>query len=161
MTIKADTVVYIAFTLKDKNGELLDEATKDMPLPFVAGHDQIIPSLEAALIGKKDGDKINLVIEPEDAFGEYDEAYVQEASKDMFDQIDDLIEGMDVEVEVETEDGNTLAMARIKSIKDNKVTLDLNHPLAGKTLDYSIEVISTREMTAEEQDIGNIRELID
>ena len=60
MTIKADTVVYIAFTLKDKNGELLDEATKDMPLPFVAGHDQIIPSLEAALIGKKDGDKINL-----------------------------------------------------------------------------------------------------
>ena len=105
--------------------------------------------------------KLILVIEPEDAFGEYDEAYVQEASKDMFDQIDDLIEGMDVEVEVETEEGNTLAMARIKSIKDNKVTLDLNHPLAGKTLDYSIEVISTREMTAEEQDIGNIRELID
>ena len=67
---------------------------------------------------------------------------------------------MDVEVEVETEEGNALAMA-ITKINDETVILDLNHPLAGQTLSYEVEVVATREMTAEEMDLGNIKELID
>ena len=68
---------------------------------------------------------------------------------------------MDVEVEVETEEGNALAMAKITKINDETVILDLNHPLAGQTLSYEVEVVATREMTAEEMDLGNIKELID
>ena len=161
MAIKEDTVVYIAFKLKDTNGDILDEASKDAPLPFIAGREQIIPGLEAALLGKKDGDKINIVIEPDDAFGNYDEGFIQETTKEMFDEIDGLAEGMDVEVEVETEEGTTLAIAKISKITNDNVTLDLNHPLTGKTLSYEVEVVATREMTAEEMDLGNIKELID
>lgn len=161
MAIQEDTVVYIAFKLKNTNGDVLDEASKDAPLPFIAGREQIIPGLEAALLGKQDGDIVNIVIQPDDAFGNYDEAFIQEASKDMFNEVEGLAEGMDVEVEVETEEGNALAMAKITKINDETVILDLNHPLAGQTLSYEVEVVATREMTAEEMDLGNIKELID
>ena len=77
MAIQEDTVVYIAFKLKNTNGDVLDEASKDAPLPFIAGREQIIPGLEAALLGKQDGDIVNIVIQPDDAFGNYDEAFIQ------------------------------------------------------------------------------------
>ena len=123
MAIKENTVVYIAFKLKDTNGDVLDEATKDAPLPFIAGREQIIPGLEAALFGKNDGDKINIVIQPDEAFGNYDEAFIQETSKEMFDEVDGLAEGMEVEVEVETEEGTTLAIAKIAKITNENVIL--------------------------------------
>ena len=85
MAIQEDTVVYIAFKLKNTNGTP-DEASKDAPLPFIAGREQIIP-IEAALLGKQDGDIVNIVIQPDDA-GNYDEAFIQEASKDMFNEVE-------------------------------------------------------------------------
>jgi FKBP-type peptidyl-prolyl cis-trans isomerase SlyD len=158
MKIEKDSVVYIAFTLKGTDGEVLDQATADDPLPFIIGQDQVIPGLEKALIGKTDNDTLTLTLSPEEAFGVYQDDYVQEASKDMFEDADDLTEGMTVEVQMDTEDGDMMAMGTITKMTNDVVLVDLNHPLAGKTLHYDLEVVFVRQATPEEQDLGVIND---
>ncbi|MEK9727992.1 MAG: peptidylprolyl isomerase [Candidatus Margulisiibacteriota bacterium] len=161
MKIDQDSVVYIAFELKNDAGEVIDKATTEDPLPFIFGKAQIIPGLENALLGKSKGDNLTVELSPEDAFGDYEEEYIQEANIEMFNELGEIKVGMDIEVEMSTDDGPMAALGRILSIEDDKVFIDLNHPLAGKKLNYSVEVINVRELTPEEEDLGTIKDFVD
>ena len=94
MKIDESKVVYIAFQLKGDDGEIIDQATAEDPLPFIFGKGQIIPGLENALSGKSKGEKFDVSLSPEEAFGSYEEEYVQEATKDMFEDVGEIKLGM-------------------------------------------------------------------
>lgn len=149
-SLTENVVGAIAYTLT-VDGEVVDVVDRDDPIEYLHGAENIVPGLEAALEGKSKGDKFDVVIQPEDGYGEYDEEDVQEIPADEFDDLKGLKVGMDIELM--DEDGESYEATIIK-ITPKAVTLDFNPPLAGKVLNYSVEVIDVREATESELDMG-------
>ena len=134
------------------DGETLAQTDADDPMEYLHGAEEILPGLEAALTGKQVGDKFNVTLQPEDAYGEYDDEDVEEIDRADIPNVNELEVGM--VVEVEDEDGYAY-MAQVREIGDKVVILDFNPPLAGKTLTYDVEVVAVREATAEELEHGH------
>jgi FKBP-type peptidyl-prolyl cis-trans isomerase SlyD len=149
-----DLVVSLAYSLRDSEGELIDSADDDAPLEFIQGYGHIIEGLEEELYGMAIGDEKDLVIAPEDAYGEYDPEANQMASLDLFPQDMELEIGMPVELYDEETDEPVEAY--IADIYDDGVLLDFNHPLAGETLHFHVKVVALREATSEEIDHGHV-----
>jgi FKBP-type peptidyl-prolyl cis-trans isomerase SlyD len=153
MKIELNKVVLMHYKLSDKSGEVLDNSEGQEPLAFIHGGGSIIPGLEKELAGKKAGDKISASVEPKDAYGETQAELVQVVPKEGFQgAADELQVGM--QVQVETNDGPQVA--NVTSIKENDVTLDLNHPLSGMQLNFEVEIMDVRDATAEELDHGHV-----
>lgn len=142
-------VATIAYTLT-VDGEVIEEASKEDPLEYLHGAENIVPGLEAALLGKTIGDKLSVTLDPEDAYGEYDEDNFEEIEP--ADLPDDIEEGM--EILIEDDDGN-MYEAIVSEITDDAVVLDFNPDLAGKTVTFDVEVIALREADDEEMDHGH------
>jgi FKBP-type peptidyl-prolyl cis-trans isomerase SlyD len=134
------------------DGETLAQTDAGDPMEYLHGAEEILPGLEAALTGKQVGDKFNVTLQPEDAYGEYDDEDVEEIDRADIPNVNELEVGM--VVEVEDEDGYAY-MAQVREIGDKVVILDFNPPLAGKTLTYDVEVVAIREATAEELEHGH------
>lgn len=151
MNITADKAVTINYTLKDDEGKLIDES-KDSSFIYLHGHQNIIPGLEAELNDKSKGDTFSLVLEPKDAYGEYNPSITQTISKNAFG-------GQDVEVgmqfHAEGDDGHPVLIT-VSEINGDDVTIDGNPPLAGVTLNYDVEVMDVRDATDEELSHGHI-----
>ena len=111
---------------------------------------QIIPGLEKELINLNTGDKTDVLVQPVDAYGEYNEEAVQNLPKEQFAGID-LVEGMSLYGTGEA--GETVQVA-VKSISDEEVTIDYNHPMAGKTLMFTVSILDVRAATEEEIQVG-------
>lgn len=139
-------VVSLSYVLT-VDGQVVSQTEADEPLEYLHGAENIIPGLEAALVGKRVGDKVNVTLPPDDAYGEYDEDEIEEIDRDEMPEAEILEEGM--LVEVEDEDG-FVYVATVTSLTDDTVTLDFNPPLAGKTLTYDVEVLSIREANEDE-----------
>ena len=152
MKIEKNRVVQIHYTLKDDQGEILDSSVGQSPLPYIHGVGALIPGLEKQLAGKSAGDKFTAVIAPAEGYGEYDEDQVFEVPADGFQGDDELELGM--QVQLDTEDGP--AIATVTAIDGQVVTLDLNHPLAGISLYFDVEVMEVREATSQELDHGHV-----
>ena len=146
MQIGKDSFVSIHYTLKDETGEVLDTSDGRDPLGYIHGAGQIIPGLENKLEGKKAGDNFSVVIQPEEAYGARDESLVHEVPKTEFDTPDEIEVGMQFRVGAE---GGTLIMV-VAGVHDETVTLDGNHPLAGVTLNFDVDIAGVREATEEE-----------
>jgi FKBP-type peptidyl-prolyl cis-trans isomerase SlyD len=146
MEIGKNTVVSLAYTLTDTDGNVIDQTTTESPFKIVHGIGQIIEGLEEALEGKKAGDKFEVTIEPEDAYGELVENMIEKVPLSQFEGVDNLKEGM--QLEAHTEEG--LVIVTVKSIEGDTVILDANHPLAGMTLNFDVEVVDVREASEEE-----------
>ncbi len=153
MSITKDKVVQIHYTLKDKTGDVLDTSLERDPLAFIQGIGNIISGLENALDGKNVGDKINAVIEPADGYGEYTDDNVHKVPLASFEADGDEELKVGMEVRVETNQG--ISIAEVTKIEGEEVTLDLNHPLAGATLHFDVEVIDVRDATQQELDHGH------
>ena len=153
MTITENKVVLIHYTLKDSAGETLDSSEGREPLAFIQGIGNIIVGLEEALAGKAIGDKVSATIEPEKAYGvRVDEnVHIVPLSSFQADGDEKLVEGM--QVRVETNEG--VSIADVAKIDGEEVTLDLNHPLAGETLFFDVEIIDVREATKQELEHGH------
>lgn len=151
MTIANDNVVEFNYTLKDDEGNILDQS-QGQPLAYLHGHQNIIPGLEAQLLGKKVGDKFTASIEPADAYGEFDDAAVQEVPRENFQGVDNIEPGM--QFQSQTDDGHMM-LVTVKDVQDDMVIVDANHPLAGKKLHFDIEVVSIRDASAEELQHGH------
>lgn len=151
MQITDNTAVSFHYTLTNNSGEQLDSSIGSEPLLYLHGAGNIIPGLEAALVGKKAGDKLNVSIEPEHAYGLIDENMVQVVSKKMF-------EGMDVEVGMQfhADVSYGSGVITITAIDGDDVTIDGNHPLAGEHLNFDVEVVDVRPATADEIAHGHI-----
>ncbi|WP_410472551.1 peptidylprolyl isomerase [Faucicola mancuniensis] len=151
-TIAKDSVVYFNYTLKDDEGNVLDQS-QGQPLAYLHGYGNIIPGLEKQLLDKKVGDKFTTSIAPEEAYGEYSDEYVQEVPKANFQGVDNIEAGM--QFQSQTDDGHVM-LVTVRDVQDDIVIVDANHPLAGKTLHFDVEVVEIREATAEELAHGHV-----
>jgi len=154
MQIKTDAIVSIHYTLTDKAGEVLDTSDGQEPLAYLHGRGNLIPGLEKELEGKEKGAKFNITIPPEQGYGIRDESLVQQVSRDVFKDIQDLETGMSFQSNTE----NGAQIFTVIKIEDDKITIDGNHTLAGVTLTFDIEVTGVREATEEELSHGHVHE---
>ena len=144
-----DGVVVSATYKMVIDGEVIEEADANDPLQYLHGYENIVPGLEDALTGKTVGDKLSVTLQPEDAYGDYDEEDTELVERE--DMPDDIAPGM--EVVLEDEDGNMFD-ALIKEIKRDHVVLDFNPPYAGKVVSYDVEVVGLREADEDELETG-------
>ncbi len=153
MQIEQDKVVSFHYELKLDGGETIDSSIKrEEPLTFLAGHGQIIPGLESELIGMESGDKKSIRVTPENAYGVRDDRLVQTYPKEKLPDDIDYQKGK--VLQVQNKDGRPMEVL-ITNVTDEKVTLDLNHPLAGEHLNFEVEVTEIRDATEEELDHGH------
>ena len=153
---KVVTATYEMF-VDGENGqeELMERATTDHPLVYCHGLGMMLPKFEEALAGKQKGDKFDFRIDHTDAYGEYDEEGVLDLDKKMFFNGDGEFDSERVYVgaivPMNTVDGQVVN-AQILEISKDKVTIDLNHPLAGENLHFVGEIINLRDVTPAELD---------
>lgn len=151
MKIAEDTVVKMHYTLKNDSGEVLDSSDGADPLEYLHGAGNIIPGLEAALLGKSVGDKLNVTIAPADAYGERNEKLVQRIPKDQFPDPARLKEGM--QFQINGPQGPMIL--NVQEVTEKEVIVDGNPELAGETLHFDVHVTEVRKATAEELEHGH------
>lgn len=153
MSITMNKVVLMHYTLKNDGGQILDTSAEREPLAFIQGIGNIIPGLEKELEGKSTGDKINATVKPEDGYGMHSPENVHTVPKDNFQSEGD--EQLEVGMQVQVESNQGIALALVTDIKGENVVLDMNHPLAGETLHFDVEIMDVRDATADEISHGH------
>jgi len=146
-----DTVVELTYELTDSDGKLI-ERTED-PIEYLhGGYDGIFPLVERALAGKNVGDSCRVRLEPDDAFGEYDAELMHLEPRNKFPA--DVAIGM--RFEGRGVESGTKLVYTVTDVADDKVVVDGNHPLAGRTLQFTCTVTAVRAATAEEIAHGHV-----
>ncbi|TLY76257.1 MAG: peptidylprolyl isomerase [Gammaproteobacteria bacterium] len=152
MTIARDSIVTIHYTLRDDAGTIIDSSTSGEPLAYLHGRGNLVPGLERELAGKNAGDKLSVKLAAADGYGEYDKQLVQQVALRSLRAVSDLKVGM--RLQAQTQHGpRTVTVTRIAG---DMVTLDGNHPLAGKNLNFEIEITAVRAATQEELSHGHV-----
>jgi FKBP-type peptidyl-prolyl cis-trans isomerase SlyD len=145
-TIDADKVVTFHYTLRDETDAAIESSEGQSPVVYMHGHGNIVPGLEEQMSGKQSGDKFSATVPPEGAYGLHDPSAVQRVPIKHLQSKGKLEAGQ--MVAVNTRQG--ARHARVVKVGHFNVDLDLNHPLAGKTLKFDIEIVDVRAATAEE-----------
>jgi FKBP-type peptidyl-prolyl cis-trans isomerase SlyD len=153
-TVRDGLVVSMEYTLS-VDGEVLDSSKDAGPLQFLAGYDNIVPGLEREMVGMKIGESKDVLVLPEDGYGEFDEEAFMEVPRSEFPSDMELETGL--ELNVTDEDGQH-QLAFVESFNDKTVHLDFNHPLAGAKLQFNVKVVALREATKDELDHGHAHE---
>nr|BAL53172.1 FKBP-type peptidyl-prolyl cis-trans isomerase SlyD [uncultured Gammaproteobacteria bacterium] len=146
MQVSENKVVSIHYTLTNDAGEVIDTSVGRAPLSYLHGAGNLIPGLEKALEGKACGDHIDVSLAPEEAYGQRDEALIQVVPKSTFEGIEEIEPGM--QFQAQTPAGRQILT--VVEVYDDEVVIDGNHPLAGETLHFSVEITEVREATEEE-----------
>ncbi len=147
MNIAEKLFVSIDYHLSLESGEKVDSSLEGRPLGFVTGTGRIIPGLENALMGKAPGESLKVTLEPEEAYGEVDPGLLQEIPKSSFPGDVEITPGM----AFQAQSPRGPVKVTVTAINDNDtVTIDRNHPLAGKRLFFDVKVVEVREPLAEE-----------
>jgi FKBP-type peptidyl-prolyl cis-trans isomerase SlyD len=144
--INADKVVTFHYVLRDQESELIESSEGKDPVTYMHGHNNIVPGLETQMAGKQSGDKFSATVLPEDAYGLRDPNAVQRVPIKHLQSKGKIVPGQ--MVAVNTRDGARHAL--VVKVGHFNVDLDLNHPLAGKTLVFEIEIVDVRAATEEE-----------
>lgn len=152
MKIADNAVVAIHYTLKDSTGDVLDSSEQQEPLNYLHGAGNIIAGLESALLEKSVGDALEVTVEPAEAYGERNENLVQTVPRSSFEGVEQIDVG--AKFEASTDQGPVSVV--VTEVTEDSVVVDGNHPLAGQTLHFSVEVIEVREASAEEIDHGHV-----
>ena len=152
MQIGKHKVVSIDYTLTNDDGEVIDSSKGQEPLAYIHGIGFMIPGLENALEGKSKGDSLSVTVEPEDAYGERDDALVKTVERSMFGDVEKLEVGM--QFQGDSDDG--VEVVTVIAIEGDTVTVDGNHPLAHATLNFDVQVVDVREASKEELDHGHV-----
>lgn len=148
---KVATLIYEMY-LVDESGkeEVAERATLEQPLVYCHGEGMMLPAFEQAMAGKDVDEAFDFVITPDQAYGDYDEEGVRELDKKLFYNGDEEFDSERVYegaiVPMTTTDGQIIN-AQVIEITDDKVTIDLNHPLAGETLHFVGKVVDVRDVT--------------
>jgi FKBP-type peptidyl-prolyl cis-trans isomerase SlyD len=152
MQVADNMAVSIHYTLSNDDGDVIDSSVGDDALVYLHGKGNIISGLEQALYGKEVGDKFNVRIPAEDAYGEFMEERVQVIPRSMFEGIDELEVGMKFHADVSSGPG----VVSIVAIDGDDITIDGNHPLAGMALTFDVEIVDVRPASREELAHGHI-----
>ncbi|GAB6011976.1 FKBP-type peptidyl-prolyl cis-trans isomerase [Viscerimonas tarda] len=155
MKISQNKFVSLTYDLNVGEGEdreLMERATPENPLEFIFGTNSMLPAFEEKVDNLSEGDNFSFTLTPEQAYGEYDDEHVVDLPKDIFEvdgKIDDTVVFEGNIVPMMDADGNRLN-GSVVAIKDEVVTMDFNHPLAGETLNFTGKVLTVRDASAEE-----------
>lgn len=152
MKVAKDLVVSLAYQVRTEDGVLVDESPVSAPLDYLHGHGSLIAGLEKALEGHSVGDRFDVFILANEAYGNYDEVLVQRVPKDVFMGVEELEVGM--RFLADTDQGPV--PVEITGVEDDHVVVDGNHMLAGQNLNFNVEVIAIREATEEELVHGHV-----
>ena len=152
MQIGERTVATFHYTLTDAAGKVIDSSDGRAPLSYLHGAGNIVPGLEKEMSGKKQGDTFNVVVAPEEGYGMPNPMMIQVVPREAFQGVDTLEVGM--EFQAQTPQGPmSVAIAKIDG---DEVMVDGNHPLAGQTLHFAIEVTDVRDASLEELTHGHV-----
>lgn len=143
-------VYSINYNLRNAEGVTVDTSEGGEPLTFLEGTGQVVKGIEKALEGRKPGDFLEVTVPPALAYGEHNPDYVQVVSKSLFDGVESVVAGM----KFQTNTGEQTQVVKVVAVQGDSVTVDANHPLAGFTLYFDIEVLAVREATEEEVRLG-------
>ena len=154
MKIQDKNVVNIKYTLTDNDNNIIDKS-EDGNFSFLIGSGNIIPGLENALIDKAVGEKFDVSIKPEEAYGDYNEELIHQVPKTQFPPDVEIEAGM--QFQGQTPDGQ-MTVVKVKEVKEDMVFVDNNHPLAGVHLNFAVEVSNIREATATELEHGHVHD---
>ncbi len=146
MNIVKDKIVTFGFILRDEAGHILD-TSGEKPVTYLHGYNHIMPLLEQAQSGKTVGDKINVSIPMEKAYGQRDERLIRMLDRQNFAKNDQLRVGMNI---VSSEDKDKRVVMKIIKIEGDNITIDANHPLAGINLQFEMNILDIRDATADE-----------
>ena len=157
MKVENTKFVAVNYTLT-VDGQVADKNPEGQPLEFVCGAGMLLPKFEGALIGKEPGDKVSFTLEPKDGYGELIAEAIVELPKTIF-----MIDGKVVEEMLFV--GNVVPMSDaeghrmngiIREVKEETIMMDFNHPMAGKTLNFDVEVVEVRDVTPEGRELREI-----
>ena len=151
MKIAKDAIVTLNYTLTDDENETLDTSVGGEPLVYLHGAQNIIPGLEEALEGKKQGDKFKVTIPAEKGYGEHLEEMIQNIPKSQFPPGQDLQAGM----KFQANSPQGPIVLTVIEVGDTDILVDGNHPLAGENLNFDVEVAEVRAATKEELTHGH------
>ena len=152
MTVAKNTVPAIEYTVSFAGGEVLESSKGEAPLEYLHGAGDLVPGLEAALEGKQSGDEVSTDVPPGMAYGERDDSLRRAVARSELASLGELEAGM--RFEAETSSGTEIQI--VVSVDGDEVTVDGNHPLAGRTLHFDVEIVGVREATEEEIAHGHV-----
>ncbi len=152
MNIEKNRVVTLHYTLRDEQGAVIDSSSGRGPLSYIHGKGNIIPGLEQALAGRAAGDKVDVTVAPEQGYGRRDERLVQILPRTKFTGLSEITPGM----QVRSSGPKGPRMLTVVRVERDFVTVDANHPLAGRTLHFSVEVEEVRKATHDEVSHGHV-----
>ena len=153
MQVSEQKVVTMNYEVADDQGQLIDRSEEGGPLAYIHGNGQLIPGLESALEGRGKGDKVAVDVPPEQGYGERDEEGVQTVARNQFDDSVEIEVGMQFEAQ---DDDEGHQIVTVVAVDGENITLDTNHPLAGKNLCFEVEILDVRDASAEELSHGHV-----
>lgn len=152
MQIAERTVVAFNYTLTNAAGEVIDSSDGGAPLTYLHGVGNIVPGLEKEMTGRRAGEKFAVVVAPEEGYGLPNPMLVQVVPKAAFQGVDTLDVGM--EFQAQTLQGPLSVV--VSKIENDEVTVDGNHPLAGQTLHFAVEITEVRDASLDELAHGHV-----
>jgi FKBP-type peptidyl-prolyl cis-trans isomerase SlyD len=152
LLIGDNCVVSIHYTLTDDDGNVLDSSKDSNPLNYLHGAHNIIPGLENALVGKTTGDSMQVTVSPEEGYGVKSDELIQTVPRAAFEGIDDIQPGM----QFQAQGPQGAMMITVTAVDGDDITVDGNHPLAGKTLHFDVSIENIREASEEEIEHGHV-----
>jgi FKBP-type peptidyl-prolyl cis-trans isomerase SlyD len=154
MQVDKNTVVSFHYSVSGENGEQIESSReRGTPIEALIGHGGIIPGLEKALIGHAEGDRVEVDVEPADAYGERREGNIQRVPKKYFRDGARLRPGMTTMLSMKEGGQRTVVVNKVGS---SVIDVDLNHPLAGRKLRFDVEIVTVREAADEEIAHGHV-----
>jgi len=152
VSIKKDSVVTFNYTLKDDGGEVIDSSAPGEPLAYLHGHGNLVPGLERELEGKSAGEQLSVKVTAADGYGERNKDLIQKIPRRSLKGINKITVGM--RLHAQTQEGPRAVT--VTAVTGDMVTIDGNHPLAGKNLNFDIELVEVRDATEEELAHGHV-----
>ena len=152
MQIAERSVASFHYTLTDDQGQVLDSSDGREPLTYLHGVGQIVPGLEKAMTGRQAGDQFKVDVAPEEGYGVHHAELTQSVPREAFQGVEDIQPGM----QFQGHGPQGVINVTVTGVDDQLVHIDGNHPLAGKTLHFAIEVTDVRQATEEELAHGHV-----
>lgn len=152
MEIASNCVASIHYTLTNDEGQVIDRSPEAQPLSYLHGAGNIVPGLERALEGKSAGDTFNVDVTPEEGYGQRNDGLIQIVPREAFQGVDSINPGMQFRAQTD----NGPLVVTVVEVDDAQVKIDGNHPLAGQTLHFAIEVANVREASEQEKQVGHV-----
>lgn len=143
--------VFVHYVGKFESGEEFDSSRRGGPIDFILGAGELIEGFDKNVEGMKIGDKKDIVVTPAEGYGEYDDEQVMTVEREMFGE--DFEPEIDEQLALQMENGQRM-LATITDFDDNEVTLDMNHPMAGKTLYFELELMDVKDASEKPASFG-------